>query len=81
MNRVEFQRWLDQFPEDTVIEVLEQQSPPNYESFGECRVVQFRDQETCEADLFDYVDFVGNRFVNPEDSHFGKRFLTLGYSE
>lgn len=38
MNRVEFQNWLNAFPEDTEIHVGIQQSAPDYCPYGECGV-------------------------------------------
>lgn len=75
MNRKQFQEWLDQFPEDTVIEVQVQQEPPAYQSWGECREVEFVDDSD---ETYTFTDFTGNQFVNPDSPYFGKRVLVLG---
>ena len=76
MNRKKFQEWLEQFPEDTEIEVVVQQPPHGYESYGRCDGVDFE----AEMVQYEYVNFKGNQFVKPTDSYFEKKILTLGQS-
>ena len=77
MNRKEFQEWLEQFPEDTEIEVVIQTSSRNYESYGRAQSTTFVGDELTDHE---YVDFTGNQFVQPTDSFFEKKILTLGQS-
>lgn len=77
MNRAEFQKWLDQFPEDTEIEVM-MQAPDGSWHTGEVEAKQF---DATNEDHFEYTDFNGNQFVNPNESYYNKRFLTLGGKE
>jgi len=76
MNRKEFQEWLEQFPEDTEIDVIIQEESRGYESYGEAVARTFEGTE----EQFEFVDFIGNQFVKKEDAHFNKRFLTIGSS-
>ena len=76
MNRKQFQEWLDQFPEDTEIDVIIQEESRGYESYGEAVAKKFEGTE----EQFEFVDFTGNQFVKKEDAHFNKRFLTIGSS-
>lgn len=76
MNRKQFQEWLNQFPEDTEIDVIIQEESRGYESYGEAVVQKFEGKE----EQFDFVDFTGNQFVKKEEPHFNKRYLTVGSS-
>lgn len=76
MNRKQFQEWLEQFPEDTEIDVIIQEESRGYESYGEAVAKTFEGTE----EQFEFVDFTGNQFVKKEDAHFNKRFLTIGSS-
>jgi len=78
MKVKEFKKWLDQFDEDTIVEVLIQEKAPEYSPYGQCIHSEFVGAE-CED--YDYVDFAGNRFVKPESPHFGKKILVLGASD
>jgi len=70
MNRVEFQKWLDQFPEDTEIEVVlftRDDSAAIVVPFDE-----FNDNH------HDFVDFTGNPFVDLGRDVYDKKYLRLG---
>jgi len=76
----EFKKWLDRFPEETIIEVGFQQKAGNYESYG---AVEFETLDLKDADSgdgWDFKDFRNNRFVESSDEMYGKCFLTLGDS-
>ena len=77
MNRVEFQRWLDQFPEDTEIEVMMQEPDASWNT-GDVESKAF---DANNEDHFEYVDLIGNKFVKPGSDCYNKRFLTLGGKE
>ncbi len=76
MNRKQVQEWLNQFPEDTEIDVIIQEESTGYESYGEAVAKKFEGTE----EQFDFVDFTGNRFIKKEEPHFNKRYLTIGSS-
>lgn len=75
MNRKQFQEWLNQFPEETIIEVGVQQEPKAYQSYGD---VQFEKSRDGEYEHYTLIDFRNNPFVNEEHRHYGKVFLQLG---
>jgi hypothetical protein len=88
MNRVEFQKWLDQFPEDTIIEVGLQEEAPAYGAYGAVHFHEFHqyDEDECIHDecgtFFEYTDFTQNRFVVRDPTHpaYGKKILRIGTS-
>jgi hypothetical protein len=75
MNRVEMQQWLEQFPEDTVIEVGVQEKPEPYQSYG---AVKFGEFNAIKYEHYELLDFTGNQFISKGSPYFGKRFLQLG---
>ena len=77
-TRKELQEWLNQFPEDTIIEFGFQEEPVSWESNGavDFKSPQLEDNEIGKG--WEFVDFRDNRFVKPEQVHFGKCFLKLG---
>ena len=77
MNRVEFQRWLDQFPEDTEIEVM-LQAPDEPWDTGDVESGPF---DANNKYHFEYVDLTGNKLIKPSNNYYNKRFLTLGGKE
>lgn len=66
MNRKEFQAWLDQFPEDTEIEVANADGWYSYESF------------VADTNQFGYTDCARNKLMGPDHPHYQKKFLRLG---
>lgn len=75
MNRLEFQQWLNQFPEDTEIHVGIQQEPPIYCPYGMVQMTKFI------GDIYEdyeYTDFNGNKFAKESDWYYNKRILELG---
>ena len=77
MNRKQFQEWLDQFPEETIIEVGVQQSAPSYCPYGEGVFTVFRDDP---YETYEYTDFTNNKFTKDTDPFHGRKYLTLGSS-
>jgi hypothetical protein len=75
MNRKKFQEWLEQFPEETIIEVQIQQEAHPYQSYGSCIATEFKDND---LEMFEFVDFTNNQFVKINEPYFGKKILTLG---
>lgn len=71
MNRREMQEWLEQFPEDTEIEVVVVEAGTGWH--GDTNSVVAFTGEECE-----FVDFRGNQFVKEDSPHFNKKFLHLG---
>jgi hypothetical protein len=77
VNRKEFQEWLDQFPEDTLIEVTVQEAGGSWYT-GDSRPVMF---DPNNMDHSEFVDFVGNPHVKPDSNIFDMKILTLGGKE
>lgn len=75
MIRKEFQQWLDQFPEDTIIEVGVQNAPLMYCPYGSVSVVNFVGKE---YEDFEYTDLTDNKLVEPSQPYYKKRYLLLG---
>jgi len=79
MNRKEFQEWLDQFPEDTEIEVVIQDAPMGFSSYGQGREVPFTGEQSLIGDSqYEYTDFTNNKFVSENSTFYNKRVLVLG---
>ena len=74
----EFKEWLEQFPEDTIVQVAVQDKPSGWESWGQVRFRDFNIPTDSWGDGFEFQDFENNQFVKPGDTFFGKRFLQLG---
>lgn len=68
----ELKIWLEQFDEDTIVEVLEKEC----RDFGD--TVVSRDLKTGEFGNWDFYDFNKNERVNETHPYFGKKVLTLG---
>ena len=78
MNRKELQEWLEQFPEETEIEVMiQEESRYQYESYGASCSEKFTGKSD---EQFEYSNFVDNKFVKEDSPLFGKKILTLGSS-
>lgn len=91
MNRVEYQKWLDQFPEDTEIEILmaeersghwESVTDVSYESFdGTVEYDWMESSGDMYGKMFEYKDWGRNQFVKPDDSYYNKKVLQIGMKE
>lgn len=77
MNRVKFQQWLEQFPEDAIVEVLVQEQPIGYEAWGEAEFQAFSGQ----GGHFEVLDFRDNKLVKPDAPYYGRVYLRLGNGE
>lgn len=75
MNRVQFQLWLDQFPEDTEIYVGIQQPAPDYCPYGVVLMTKFSGEE---YEDYEYSDFKVNPYTKESDWFYNKRILDLG---
>lgn len=83
MTRIEFQKWLDQFDEDTVIEIVYHTDGHGYyDQGGNATTEVFKPDydyiEWCKNGHFEYTDFTNNQFVRPHEPHFGKKILIIG---
>ena len=76
----DFKKWLDNFPEETIVEVGIQQSSTNWESYGSIKFVSPKIERTDMYDGWEFIDFRNNQFVKEYEEHFGKCFLRLGES-
>lgn len=76
MNVREFREWLEQFPDDTEVEVIVADEAPDYCPYGAAVPVGFDGHDR----QYDYVDFNDNPLVNNDPNHpgYGRRILTLG---
>lgn len=74
----EFKKWLEQFPEDAIVQVAIQEKPSSWESYGPVRFKDFQIPNKDYGDGFEFTDFRDNQFTNPDSPHFGKCFLELG---
>ena len=70
------QQWLEQFPEDTVIEVGVQERPEPYQSFGAVIFVEF----VGDYGQHELIDFRNNSSVKEGHQYYGKVYLQLGSS-
>lgn len=72
MKLKDFKEWLNQFPDDTVVEVsVEYMGLNSYYS-------EFRTFDQNDDDHYSFIDLVGNPHVKPNCEHYNKRFLQLG---
>jgi hypothetical protein len=89
MNRLEFQEWLNQFDEDTIIEIVYHTDGHGYydqggnattETFNPDMGELYSTLSTpwCLNGHFEYNDFNTNQFVKPHHPYFGKKILTIG---
>ena len=69
MNLKDFKEWLNQFPDDTIVEVSEEQG--GYERYSSFKVFDPDDHSN-------YLDLTGNPHVKPDSELYNKRFLQLG---
>jgi len=74
MNRKEFQEWLDQFPEDTKIEVVVVEEGRAWGGDTN-KVVEF---DAVEFDHFEFTDFTENKFIGPDHPLKNTKTLVLG---
>lgn len=75
MNRVEFQSWLNAFPEDTEIHVGIQQKAPDYCPYGYVQFVKF---VGIGWEDYEYTNFSEILNVNEAAWYYNKRILELG---
>ena len=78
MNRKQFQKWLEQFPEDTEIQVGIQQEAPTYQPYG---YVHFQEFEGSHFDDYWYTDYTDNPHYREGSYYFKKKVLRLGDSK
>ena len=74
----ELKKWLDRFPDDTIVEVGMQEAHSGWESYGE---VTFKSPELKDSDSgegWHFVDFRSNTCTKPHQPHYGKCYLQLG---
>lgn len=73
MNVKEFKEWISQFPDDTIVEVIEA-FDCGYNGTG----VTVKEFAGAEFEDYEYTDFTGNQFVTPDRSCYNKRYIKLG---
>lgn len=67
----QFKEWLNQFPEDTIVEV-----PICIKNSIQMKSIDFN-EETSDCG-WRFLDFTENRYVRPEQEHYDKKYLQLG---
>lgn len=73
MNIREFKEFLNQFPDDAIVEVIETQDGGYHGTYSS--VVEFKGEEFND---YEYTDFTGNQFVKPDAPHYKKRYIKFG---
>ena len=73
MNLKDFKEWLNQFPDDTIVETL----VVKWGYYNDVDVT-FTPFDQNNADLYDFIDLEGNPHVTQENPNYNKRFLYLG---
>ena len=76
----ELKEWLNQFPEDTIVEVGIQQKPDHYQSYGSLSFECPKLDGKGSGHGWEFKDFRNNQFVKETDPFFGKYYLQLGES-
>lgn len=76
----ELKKWLDNFPEETIVEFGIQQPASMYQSYGDVKFLQPKLERTDCDDGWEFLDFRNNQYVEPDAPHFGKCFLRFGES-
>jgi len=81
----EFRKWLEQFPDETIVEVVRQEPPVGYNSYG---LTYTESPNISNKEIFDYSDisndgwtfndYRNNTCVKEGDKRFGKTYLLLG---
>jgi len=73
----DLKQWLNNFPDETIVEFAVQQDPSGYESYGHIDFVNPKLEGEYEEG-WEFVDFRGNPFVKEDADHFGKCYLKIG---
>lgn len=76
----DLKKWLDNFPEETIIEFGIQQRAGNYESYGDVKFISPKLEVSETGEGWEFIDFTENKYVKENDAHFGKMYLRLGES-
>jgi hypothetical protein len=76
----DFKKWLENFPEEAIVEIAIQQPGTNYESYGGLKFVSPKIERTDIDDGWEFMDFRNNKYVKKDSFHFGKCYLRLGES-
>ena len=69
MKLKDFKEWLNQFPDDTIVQVPEEQG--GYERYSSFKVFDPDDHSL-------YADYINNPMVRPDNFLYNKRILQLG---
>ena len=77
-TRKDLQKWLDRFPEDTIIEFGIQQEAGAYQSYGSVEFDTPNLKDNNDGDGWEFMDFRNNQFVKQEEKHFEKCYLRIG---
>ena len=73
MNVKEFKEWISQFPDDTIVEVIE-----TIDGGYNGTAVTTREFTGAEFEDYEFTDFTDNQFVKPENPWHNKRYIKFG---
>ena len=76
----DLKKWLERFPEDTLVEFGVQETATGYESYGPVNFVSPKLEDSDNGDSWEFMDFKNNRFVKPDSEYYKKAYLQLGDS-
>jgi hypothetical protein len=63
MTVAEMKRWLDQFPDDTIVSVGIQCEAPMWESYGAVRFVELNQLDEISGG-WDFISYKGKNYLN-----------------
>jgi len=69
----QFKEWLNQFPDDTIVEV-----PICIKNSIKMKSIEF--SEKTSGCGWEFLDFRNNQFTKPDEEHYNKTYLQLGES-
>ena len=74
----DLKKWLERFPEDTIVEFLFQQPADRFEAYGAALFNSPKLTDDDSGDGWNLIDFTKYEFVKESDECFGKKYLELG---
>ena len=76
----EFKKWLDRFPDDTIVFIAIQEEASPYHSYGPINFVSPELTNSDIGDGWEFDDWTKNQFVKPDSKFFGEKHLNIGES-
>lgn len=75
MKNSDFRKWLEQFPDDTIIECVCRYDTGSWNGCDSVETFEFDPEDT---DMWYYVDFINNPHVTPQHKYYNKKYLLIG---